>query len=115
PAPAAGFAMGNERLIGLMRDAGRKPAPRAPRAYVVHQGEGAQEYALALAEELRSRGHSVLLHAGGGSFKSQMKKADASGAPFALLVGEDEMRAGEVSLKYLRNGKDQARVSRARL
>jgi histidyl-tRNA synthetase len=115
PAPAAGFAMGNERLIALMLEAGRRPEPKSPHAYVVFQGEGTPEYAFALAEELRAAGFRVVLHAGGGSFKSQMKKADASGALNALIIGEDELRANEVSFKFLRKNEEQLRMKRDRL
>ena len=111
PAPAAGFAMGNERLISLLK-AG---APRPPDAYVAHQGEGTDAYALALAEELRSAGLKVVLHAGGGSFKSQMRKADASGARYALILGEDELRGGEVTVKNLRSDAAQVKAARERL
>lgn len=114
PTPAAGFAMGNERLIALMAEA-RKPAQKGPHAYVLHQGAGTAEYAFALAEELRAAGFSILLHAGGGSFKSQMRKADASGALHALIVGEDELRANEVTFKHLREDLQQVRIGRARL
>jgi histidyl-tRNA synthetase len=114
PAPGVGFAMGCERLVALMKDSGKAPAAARPDAYVLHQGEGAAAHAFALADALRSAGHSVVLHAGGGSFKSQMKRADASGAWAALIVGEDELRAGEVSVKMLRKSGDQQRVSRAR-
>ena len=114
PAPGVGFAMGCERLVALMKEnPNRIPAAR-PDAYVLHQGEGAAEYAFALADALRTAGHSVVLHAGSGSFKSQMKKADASGAWLALVVGEDELRAGEVSVKMLRKSAEQQRVGRAR-
>ncbi len=115
PTPAAGFAMGNERLVALLREAGYKPASRAPHAYVVHQGSGTDAWALALAEELRAGGYRVVVHAGGGSFKSQMKKADASGAACALIVGEDELAAGEVSVKPLRTPGEQVRVKRGSL
>ncbi len=115
PAPAIGFAMGCERLVALMRDSGHAPGARAPDAYVVHQGEGALESALALSDSLRSAGFAVIQHAGGGSFKSQMKKADASGARLALIVGEDEVRASEVTLKPLRDGRPQRRESCATL
>jgi len=114
-APASGFAMGNERLIALMRDAGSAPPAKPPRAYVVFQGEGTIEYALSLAEELRRLGYRVVQHAGGGSFKSQMRKADASGAVYALIVGEDELRAGEVSVKPLREPGEQRRIARGRV
>jgi histidyl-tRNA synthetase len=115
PAPGVGFALGCERLIALMKDSGRAPAADAPDAYVLHQGDGALEYAFALADALRAAGHSVVQHAGSGGFKSQMKKADASGARVALIVGEDELRAGEVSLKPLRRQDAQVRVARAAL
>ena len=115
PTPAAGFAMGNERLIALLREAGYKPASRAPQAYVVFQGTGTDERALALAEELRARSCRVVVHAGGGSFKSQMKKADSSGAAYALIIGEDELAAGEVSLKPLRMEGEQRRIRQERL
>jgi histidyl-tRNA synthetase len=115
PAPGVGFALGCERLIALMKASGRAPAPELPDAYVLQQGEGTLEYAFALADALRAAGHSVLQHAGGGGFKSQMKKADASGARVALIVGEDELRAGEVSLKPLRRNEAQQRVARERV
>jgi histidyl-tRNA synthetase len=115
PAPGVGFAMGCERLVALMRDSGRAPSVARPDAYLMHQGEGAAEYAFALADALRSAGHSVVLHAGGGSFKSQMKKADSSGAWLALVVGEDELKAGEVSVKNLRKREEQVRIARGAL
>ena len=112
PTPAVGFAAGMERLIALWQDAGRVPAPRGPEAYLVHQGEGALEAALLAAQALRAAGHAVVQHAGGGSFKSQMKKADGSGALVALIVGEDEVRAGELTLKYLRRDAPQQKIRR---
>lgn len=112
PAPAAGFAMGNERLITLLREVGAARQPRVPDAYVVAQGEGAQPYALVLAEELRAAGYAVVQHAGGGSFKSQLKRADASGAWTALIVGEDEVRAGQIAVKLLRRTEPQFSVRR---
>jgi len=115
PAPGVGFAMGCERLVALMRDSGKAPAAARPDAYVLHQGEGTQEYAFAIADALRSAGHAVVLHAGGGSFKSQMKKADASGAWAALIVGEQELQAQEISVKNLRRDGAQERIARGRL
>jgi len=112
PAPASGFALGSERLIALMRDAGGALPERLPDAYVVAQGEGTYAYALLVAEALRGAGFSIVQHAGEGSFKSQMKKADASKAWTALIVGEDELRANEVSLKPLRRDAQQQRVPR---
>jgi histidyl-tRNA synthetase len=115
PSPAAGFAMGIERLIALMQEAGREPRDPAPDAYVVHQGEGAAQAALKIARELRGAGFAVIQHCGGGSIKSQMKRADASGAKLALIVGEDELKAGEATVKPLREARAQARVPLARL
>ena len=101
-APACGFAMGIERLIALITDAGGAPAARAPDVYLVHQGDAASRLAFRVAEGLRDQGIGVLLHCGGGSFKSQMKKADGSGATFAVIIGDDEAATGEAQLKPLR-------------
>ncbi len=101
-APACGFAMGIERLIALIKDAGGEPAAPAPDVYMVHQGAAASRLAFRVAEGLRDQGIAVLLHCGGGSFKSQMKKADGSGATFAVIIGDDEASTGEVQLKPLR-------------
>ncbi|MDR2452567.1 MAG: histidine--tRNA ligase [Candidatus Accumulibacter sp.] len=102
PMPACGFAMGIERLVALMREADLDSGPEAPDVYLVHQGEAAGRLAPRVAEGLRDQGFDVLFHCGGGGFKSQMKKADASGAAFAVIIGDDEAAAGEVSLKTLR-------------
>ncbi|MDX9707607.1 MAG: histidine--tRNA ligase, partial [Azospira sp.] len=110
-APACGFAMGVERLIALIRDSGGEPEKRGTDVYVVHAGEAAARMAFRVAEGLRDMSIDVILHCGGGSFKSQMKKADASGAAFAVIIGDDEAAAGEVSLKPLREeGDGQRRV-----
>ncbi len=110
PTPACGFAMGVERLLALMETQAIRVAAPTPDAYVVHQGEGVLGYALNVAERLRDGGLRVVLHGGGGSFKSQMKKADASGAAFAVIIGEAEMQAGQVSLKALRAQTEQVSV-----
>ena len=110
PAPAAGFAMGIERLLSLMETAGTPLATAVPDAYIVHAGEAAQAFAWQAAAALRSAGLASVLHCGGGSFKSQMKKADASGARFALIIGDDEAQAGEASVKPLRAEGEQQRV-----
>jgi histidyl-tRNA synthetase len=102
PTPACGFAMGIERLLALWQDQGHRHETPAPDAYLVHQGEAAGRFAFRIAEHLRSSGYAIQLHCGGGSFKSQMKKADASGAPLALIVGDDETAANMVSVKPLR-------------
>ncbi|BAL23146.1 histidine--tRNA ligase [Azoarcus sp. KH32C] len=110
PAPAAGFAMGVERLLALWRESGAQVDAAVPDVYVVHQGEQAQRLAFRAAEALREHGFAVLTHCGGGSFKSQMKKADASKAQLAVVIGEDEAASGEVGLKPLRGPGGQQRV-----
>jgi histidyl-tRNA synthetase len=112
PAPACGFAMGVERLLVLVKD-GAKVSVRAPDVYLVRQGEAAERFGAGVAEALRDAGLDVLLHCGGGSFKSQMRKADASGARVAVIVGDDEAGAGVVSVKPLRAAGDQVRISLA--
>jgi len=101
-APACGFAMGIERLLALMAELGQAGSAEGPDAYLVNVGDAAARRAQTVAETLRDGGLSVVLHAGGGSFKSQMKKADASAARYAIILGDDEVAAGEVSLKALR-------------
>ena len=108
-APACGYAMGVERLIELMKEAGAF-SPRVPDVYLVRQGEQAERYGERIAEELRDAGLAVSLHCGGGSFKSQMKKADTSGARFAVIIGDDEAAAGELTLKPLRTSAEQVRL-----
>jgi histidyl-tRNA synthetase len=111
PAPACGFAMGVERLLALMAELGQSAEAEAPDVYVVNVGEAAARHAWRVAEGMRDAGLDVVLHGGGGSFKSQMKKADASGARFAAIIGDDEAAAGEVSLKALRGEAQQARLN----
>jgi len=110
PTPACGFAAGMERLVLLLRETGQTAAP-TPLAYLVHQGDAAAMIAWKLAETLRDAGYDAVLHAGGGSMKSQMKKADASGARFALILAEDEARDRSVTVKWLREtGREQQTV-----
>ena len=110
PAPACGFAMGVERLMALLESQGGGIDNPAPDIYVVHQGEAAQRQAFKAAEMLRDIGCAVLMHMGGGSFKSQFKRADASGAQLALIVGDEEAAANAVTLKPLRVEAEQQRV-----
>jgi histidyl-tRNA synthetase len=109
-APACGFAMGVERLLALMKDGSAETPGSAPDVYLVHQGEAADPVAQETAERLRDHGLAVLLHCGGGSFKSQMRRADASGAAVAIIIGDEEALAGELTLKPLRAPAAQARV-----
>jgi histidyl-tRNA synthetase len=115
PAPACGFAMGVERLLALWRDQGNEATAVTPDAYLVAQGEAAERFAFRVAETLRDSGLDVLHHCGGGSFKSQMKRADGSGAALAVIIGDDEASAGEVTLKPLRDAVEQQRVALADL
>jgi len=106
--PACGFGIGLERVFLLMQEYG-VTAQNTPDIYLVNVGELAEKLAFAVSETLRSAGLSVVLHAGGGSFKSQMKKADRSGARFAAILGDDEVAAGEISLKPLLQAGEQKR------
>jgi histidyl-tRNA synthetase len=108
PTPACGFAMGLERICLLMQEYGVQ-ASDAPDVYLVNVGGTAERAALNVAEKLRDAGIAVAMHAGGGSFKSQMKKADRSAAGHAIILGEDEVLAGEVTLKPMSGG-EQARM-----
>ncbi|MFZ3001717.1 MAG: histidine--tRNA ligase [Undibacterium umbellatum] len=108
PTPACGFAMGIERLLELMKANGDVHQPAMCDVYLVHQGVEAQMQAMVLSERLRDAGLDVVLHCatanGVGSFKSQMKKADGSGAAYAVIIGEDEANNNTVSIKELRAG-----------
>jgi histidyl-tRNA synthetase len=110
PAPATGFAMGVERLLALLQVDGIALPRQQVDVYVVHQGEAASRLASQVAEQLRDDELRVLFHCGGGSFKSQMKKADASGAYVAVVIGDDEARTGEASVKPMQGG-EQTRVT----
>lgn len=110
PQPAAGFAIGIERLLLLWQASGGESECPTVDAYVVHLGDAARRLAFRVAENLREHGFAVILHCGGGSFKAQMKKADASGAAVAVVIGEDEAAAGEAGLKPLRGPGGQQRV-----
>lgn len=112
PWPAVGFAMGLERIIELLRQ-DRKFEAMSPHAYLVLAGEASQVPGLALAEKLRRHvpGLRLVSNVGGGSFKSQFKRADKSGAQLALVLGEDEIVAGTVTVKHLRNDEAQQTVT----
>ncbi len=115
PAPACGFAMGVERLLALLTEMTAAPPATGPDVYVVNVGESAARFAVPVAETLRDAGLKAVLHCGGGSFKAQMKKADASGARYAVIIGDDEAAAGEASVKPLRVEGEQRRVALAAL
>jgi len=112
--PAVGFALGLERLIELYA-LGQQTLPTGdPDAYIVAVGEAAQPAALQLGEQLRDAlpALAIEVHSGGGSFKSQFKRADKSGAAVALILGDEELARDEVGVKWLRTASEQAAVSR---
>jgi histidyl-tRNA synthetase len=110
PTNACGFGMGMERVFLLMKEYG-VTASDAPDVYLVNAGEAAQRRAPVVAELLRNAGLAVAVHAGGGSFKSQMKKADGSGARYAVILGENEVASGTAVVKSLRDGAEQQTVA----
>lgn len=103
PAPAVGFGLGIERLLLLLQELKVKLPSSAPHVYAVLPAPAALPQAMALLEQLRAAGLAVLMHAGGGGMKAQFKRADASGARYALIFGDDELARGEVALKDLRD------------
>lgn len=103
PAPGIGWGMGIERVLDLVQQLGANPPPVVPDAYAIVPDAAALPRAVATVEALRAAGVSVQLHAGGGGMKSQFKKADASGARHALIFGGDELAAGVVAVKPLRD------------
>ncbi len=109
PTPACGFGMGVERVL-LAMQAVNVHARQDADAFVVHSGEAAESAAWNASERLRDAGLAVVLGPG-GSFKSQMKKADASGARYAVIVGDDEVAAGRIALKPLRAAGAQSLVT----
>ena len=108
PVPACGYATGMERLLALLQEGA--PTAQPADVYLVHQGEAADKFAFQVADKLRDSGIRVILHCGGGSFKSQMKKADSSGARYAVIIGDDEAQAQQASLKPLRETGEQIRT-----
>lgn len=115
--PAVGFALGLERLIHMLLQAGFKGMDDAPHVYLVLMGEAAEHRGRVLAETLRE--HLPLLriqvNCGGGGFKTQFKRADRSQARLALILGEDEVREERVTVKLLREDSEQMAVSQAEL
>jgi len=109
--PGCGFGIGAERVLLLLKNA-RIPAA-APDVYLVRHGAAAERYGARVAEDLRDAGLAVVLNNGGGNFKAQMKRADTSGARFAVIVGDDEAGASVVSVKPLREAGEQKRVALA--
>lgn len=108
--PAIGWAMGIERFVALFEACGGKAPPSNADVYIAALGEGTQERAFALAEELRDAGLGVEMNLGAGSFKSQMKRADKSDAGYALVLGEQELADGRIGVKPLRSNEEQESV-----
>ena len=110
--PAIGFALGMERILSLLESQQQQQPPGID-VYLVMLGEASELKGLQLAEEIRTQLPDVKMvaHCGGGSLKSQMKKADKSGATIALILAEDELKNAQVTVKYLREKKEQASVS----
>ncbi|MDT0177416.1 histidine--tRNA ligase [Enterobacter sp. BRE11] len=108
--PAVGFAMGLERLVLLVQAVNPEFEPtRVVDVYVIASGQGVQSAAMQLAEKLRDEAPELKLmtNFGGGNFKKQFARADKWGARVALVVGEDEVKAGQVVVKDLRSGDQQ--------
>ena len=106
---AVGFAMGMERLLALVELAGNVPLERSIDVYMIRVGELAEKEGLRLAEEIRNEvpGLKLQVNCGGGSFKSQFKKADKIGAEYAIILGDDEVSRKELAIKSLRSEQGQ--------
>ncbi len=115
--PAVGWAMGIERFVDLFEACGGKAPPVNADLYVVAVGDGALKQAFEVAEELRDKFADMRIdvNLGGGSFKSQMKRADKSNADYALILGETEIAGNRIGLKPLRSGEDQITIARNEL
>jgi histidyl-tRNA synthetase len=115
--PAVGFAMGLERLVAILEETNPTAPDSAVDLYLVLQGEAALREGPILAEELRDKLPAVRLisNCGGGSMKAQFRRADRSGARYALVLGDEELEQGSVVLKPLRSGEEQMAVGRDEL
>jgi histidyl-tRNA synthetase len=117
PTPAIGWAMGVERLVGLFDACGGQVEASAPDVYLVAVGDRALAAAFGIAETLREARPAIRpdLNLGGGSFKSQLKRADKSGARYAVILGDDEVASGRVGLKPLRSAEEQTDIAAGEL
>ena len=113
--PGVGFSAGIERLVALLAEAGASTQPEPPTVWVAAVGADATRAAPAVAEELRDAGVSAVLDAGEGGFRTKLRRANRSGATLAVLVGDTEAAAGQVSIKPLRADRPQSTVARSRL
>ena len=100
--PAIGFAIGMERLAALLKETSEEHVP-APKAFVATLGKEAEREGFKIAEALRAAGHRIELNYSGASLKSQMRKADRIGAEFAIILGDNELKAGQIQWKNLRS------------
>lgn len=114
---AAGFAMGLERLVSMLQDQHRVQESTANDIYLVMVGENTLKVGQKLAQQLRDEFSRLRLvvHAGGGSFKSQLKKADKSGASIALILGEQEIEESSINIKFLRQDREQVKCPQGKL
>ncbi len=117
PGYGAGFSMGCERLVAMLIDQNRSQDEAGCEVYLAMRGEGSSAVAHRLGERLRDcvPGLKLVVHAGAGSFKSQMRKADRSGAKIALILGETEIEKATVTVKYLRQDKAQEETPQAEI
>ena len=117
PGHAAGFAMGCERLVAMLQDQGRAESEQPCDVYLAMRGDNSSAIASRIGEGLRDTipGLKLTLHAGAGSFKSQMRKADKSGARVVLILGESEIESGNIALKHLREDKPQLEIAQSEI
>ncbi|MBT8429451.1 MAG: histidine--tRNA ligase, partial [Gammaproteobacteria bacterium] len=117
PVPAVGFAMGLERLVAILEETNPAAAESAVDVFLVLQGDSAMREGLVLAEQIRDAlpGIALVSNCGGGSMKAQFKRADRSGAKYALVLGDAELADGAVVLKPLRSDETQISVKRDEL
>lgn len=115
--PAMGFAIGMERLVLMLEAAGVAQMDHRPHIYLVIAGEQCTPPAIKLSEDIRRSNSSLrlLMNCGGGSIKSQMKRADKSGARFAVILGDDELQSNKVTIKNLRTNTEQQHIAQAEL
>ena len=114
--PAFGFALGLERLLDIIEATGQSSGSPVPHIYFISEGSAARTQAFVLAGALRNAGHSVQMHCGEGAFKNQIKRADKSGATLAVILGDDELNEGKVTIKLLRdNSRPQHRINMEQL
>lgn len=115
--PAAGFALGLERLLSLLSGQGVRLTGDDPHAYLVMVGERAESVGPTLVEQSRDALSNlrIIANCGGGGFKAQLKRADRSGADLAIIVGDEEASAGSVIIKHLRSEQEQQTIAQAQL